>query len=39
MGGKALGPMEVLYLSIGKCQDWEWEWVGWGVGGGRDRGF
>jgi hypothetical protein len=28
MGREALGPVKVLYPSIGECQDWEWEWVG-----------
>jgi hypothetical protein len=35
MGGEALGPVKVLCLSIGECQEHEWEWVGWGAGGGR----
>ena len=40
MGGEALGPVKVLCLSIGGCQDWEWVWVSWGAGeGGGDRGF
>jgi len=34
MGGEALGPVKVLYTSIGECQGQEWEWVGWGAGGG-----
>jgi hypothetical protein len=34
MGEEALGPVKVLCLSIGECQDQEWEWVGWGAGGG-----
>jgi hypothetical protein len=41
MGGEALGPVKVLWPSIGECQDWEWEWVGWGSGGegGEARDF
>jgi hypothetical protein len=40
MGGEDLGPVKVLYPSIGEGQDWEWEWVGWRPGGGRgDKGF
>ena len=39
MGGEALGPVKVLCPSIGEGQDLEWEWVGWGAGGGGDRGF
>jgi hypothetical protein len=39
MRGEALGPVKVLCPSIGECQDQKWEWVGWGAGGGGDRGF
>jgi hypothetical protein len=40
MGGEALGPVKVLCLSIGGCQDWEWVWVSWGAGeGGGYMGF
>jgi hypothetical protein len=33
MGGEALGPVKVLYCSIGECLGQEWEWVYWGAGG------
>jgi hypothetical protein len=40
MGGEDLGPVKVLYPSIGEFQGQEWEWMGWGAGGGgRDGGF
>jgi hypothetical protein len=43
MGGEALGPVKVLYPSIGEFQDQEWEWMGWRAGewGEKrgDRGF
>jgi hypothetical protein len=38
MGKEALGPVKVLCLSVGECQDWEEEWVGWGAREGKGIG-